>query len=98
MGTYWNSDPFALNAAMNVNLPAGKYFIGVDGTGAGNVGYGGYSAYGSIGSYTITGTIPPGGNISPSTDVITVYKAVSYTHLTLPTIRLTCRGRWWGGE
>jgi hypothetical protein len=79
MGTYWNSDPFALNAAMNVNLPAGKYFIGVDGTGAGNAGYGGYSAYGSIGSYSITGTIPPGGNISPSTDVITVYKDCNYT-------------------
>ncbi|WP_228520417.1 RICIN domain-containing protein [Flavobacterium sp. CSZ] len=79
MGTYWNSDPFALNASMNVNLPAGKYFIGVDGTGAGNAGYGGYSAYGSIGSYSITGTIPPGGNISASTDVITVYKDCNYT-------------------
>jgi len=79
MGTYWNSDPFALNASMNVNLPAGKYFIGVDGTGAGNAGSGGYSAYGSIGSYSITGTIPPGGNISPSTDVITVYKDCNYT-------------------
>ncbi|MFC4747274.1 RICIN domain-containing protein [Flavobacterium branchiicola] len=79
VGTYWNSDPFALNASMNVNLPAGKYFIGVDGNGAGNVGSGGYSAYGSIGSYSVTGTIPPGGNISPSTDVITVYKDCNYT-------------------
>lgn len=79
MGTYWNSDPFALNASMNVNLPAGKYFIGVDGNGAGNAGSGGYSAYGSIGSYTITGTIPPGGTISPSTDLITVYKDCNYT-------------------
>jgi hypothetical protein len=79
MGTYWNSDPFALNASMNVNLPAGKYFIGVDGNGAGSAGYGGYSAYGSIGSYSITGTIPPGGNIAASTDVITVYKDCNYT-------------------
>ncbi|MCP2028285.1 hypothetical protein L1276_003455 [Flavobacterium sp. HSC-32F16] len=79
MGTYWNSDPFALNASMNVNLPAGKYFIGVDGNGAGNTGSGGYSAYGSIGSYSITGTIPPGGNINPSTGVITVYKDCNYT-------------------
>jgi len=79
MGTYWNSDPFALNAAMNVNLPAGKYFIGVDGNGAGSAGYGGYSAYGSIGSYTVTGTIPPGGSVSPSTDLITVYKDCNYT-------------------
>ncbi|WP_228519048.1 RICIN domain-containing protein [Flavobacterium sp. LC2016-12] len=79
MGTYWNSDPFALNASMNVNLPAGKYFVGVDGNGAGSAGYGGYSAYGSIGSYSITGTIPPGGNIVASTDVITVYKDCNYT-------------------
>ncbi|MCV9930172.1 RICIN domain-containing protein [Flavobacterium sp. LS1R49] len=79
IGTYWNSDPFALNASMNVNLPVGKYFVGVDGTGAGNAGYGGYSAYGSIGSYSITGTIPPGGNISSSTDVITVYKDCNYS-------------------
>ncbi|WP_456311825.1 RICIN domain-containing protein [Pseudomonas shirazensis] len=79
MGTYWNSDPFALNASMNVTLPAGKYFIGVDGNGAGSAGYGGYSAYGSIGSYSVTGTIPPGGNIASSTDVITVYKDCNYT-------------------
>ena len=79
MGTYWNSDPFALNASMNVNLPAGKYFIGVDGNGAGNAGYGGYSAYGSIGSYSVTGTIPPGGSIASSTDLITVYKDCNYT-------------------
>ncbi|WP_232735278.1 RICIN domain-containing protein [Flavobacterium sp. 5] len=78
MGTYWNSDPFALNASMNVNLPAGKYFIGVDGNGAGSAASGGYSAYGSIGSYSITGTIPPGGNIASSTDVITAYKDCNY--------------------
>ncbi|TYP99302.1 putative secreted protein (Por secretion system target) [Tenacibaculum adriaticum] len=79
IGTYWNSDPFALNASMNVNLTAGKYFIGVDGTGAGNAGYGGYSAYGSIGSYSVTGTIPPGGNINSSTGLVTVYKDCNYT-------------------
>ncbi|WP_426484831.1 carbohydrate-binding protein [Flavobacterium sp. 2] len=79
IGTFWNSDPFALNASMNANLTAGRYYVGVDGTGAGNVGSGGYSAYGSIGSYSITGTIPPGGNISSSTDVITVYKDCNYT-------------------
>jgi len=72
IGTYWNSDPFALNATMNVNLTAGKYFIGVDGNGAGNAGYGGYSAYGSIGSYSITGTIPPDNGVA------TVYKDCNY--------------------
>ncbi|NHN24810.1 carbohydrate-binding protein [Flavobacterium jejuense] len=72
IGTYWNSDPFALNATMNVNLAAGKYFIGVDGNGAGDPGYGGYSAYGSIGSYSITGTIPPDNGVA------TVYKDCNY--------------------
>jgi hypothetical protein len=79
LGTYWNADPFALNASMNVNLAAGKYFIGVDGNGAGDRGYGGYSSYGSIGSYSVTGTIPPGGNANPSTNVVTVYKDCNYT-------------------
>ncbi|WP_445722231.1 carbohydrate-binding protein [Flavobacterium sp.] len=73
IGTYWNSDPFALNATMNVNLAAGKYFIGVDGNGAGNAGYGGYSAYGSIGSYSVTGTISP-----TNAGVATVYKDCNY--------------------
>ena len=58
MGQYWNPDPFKLNASMNVNLTAGKYFIGISGTGAGNVANGGYSAYGSVGSYSISGTVP----------------------------------------
>jgi len=78
MGTYWNSDPFALNASLNVNLPAGNYFISIKGTGAGNAAAGGYSAYGSLGSYSITGKIPPGGKISPSTNVVTVYKEFNY--------------------
>ena len=72
IGTYWNSDPFALNATLNANLAAGTYYIGVDGTGAGDAGYGGYSAYGSIGSYTITGTIPPNNGVA------TVYKDCNY--------------------
>ena len=72
IGTYWNADPFALNATMNVNLAAGKYYIGVDGNGAGDPGYGGYSAYGSIGSYSITGTIPPDNGVA------TVYKDCNY--------------------
>ena len=78
MGTYWNPDPYVLNASLNVNLPKGNYFISIKGTGAGDAGYGGYSAYSSIGSYSITGTIPPGGTIPPSTNVVTVYKDFNY--------------------
>ncbi|WP_055095343.1 carbohydrate-binding protein [Flavobacterium aquidurense] len=78
MRSYFNPDPFILNATINTNLPAGKYYIRVSGIGAGNPGSGGYSAYGSIGGYSITGTILPSGNISPSTDVVTVYKEFNY--------------------
>ncbi|MEP6804443.1 MAG: carbohydrate-binding protein, partial [Flavobacterium sp.] len=79
MKTYWNQDPFFLNTTMNVNLPAGKYFIRIRGTGAGDPLSGGYSAYGSIGSYSITGTIGAGLTISPSTDVVTVYEDFNYS-------------------
>jgi|GEM_PF-1369627 len=79
IGTYWNGDPFALNATMNVNLAAGKYFVGIDGNGAGDPKYGGYSAYGSIGSYWVTGTIPPANNVNATTGLVTTYKDVNYT-------------------
>jgi hypothetical protein len=79
MKKYFNPDPFFLNAAMNANLPAGKYFISIHGTGAGNPASGGYSAYGSIGSYSITGNIAGNVNINPSTDVVTVYKDSNFS-------------------
>jgi chitodextrinase len=56
-----NTTAGVLSASLASNLAAGKYFLSVDGTGAGNPASGGYSAYASIGSYYITGTIPPGG-------------------------------------
>jgi hypothetical protein len=59
IATYTNANPLALNANLNANLSAGKYYISVDGIGYGNPSSGGYSAYGSLGSYTITGIIPP---------------------------------------
>ncbi len=59
INTYTNETAAALNATLRVNLAAGKYFISVDGTGAGDPKIGGYSDYASIGSYSITGKIPP---------------------------------------
>ena len=79
IGTYWNSDPYALNASMNVNLAAGKYYVGIDGNGAGNTSNGGYSAYGSIGSYWVTGHIPPAATVNSSTGLVTTYKDVNFT-------------------
>jgi hypothetical protein len=74
---FFNPDPFVLDASMNINLPAGKYFVIVGSTAAGNPASGGYSQYGSIGSYSITGTIPPA-IIAPSTGVVTVYNDCNY--------------------
>lgn len=45
-----------LHASLAANLPAGTYYITVDGVGDGTVDTG-YSDYGSLGQYTITGTI-----------------------------------------
>ena len=51
----------SLAASFQVTLPAGKYFIEVDGTGQGDPRTNGYSDYGSIGQYTVTGTLDSGG-------------------------------------
>ncbi|MBE8723774.1 T9SS type A sorting domain-containing protein [Flavobacterium hungaricum] len=59
-------DPYYLDALLYADVPAGKYFISISGVGAGDKAFGGYSAYGSIGSYSITGTIPP----PPVSDII----------------------------
>ncbi|OMQ10413.1 RICIN domain-containing protein [[Flexibacter] sp. ATCC 35103] len=77
INAYYNPDPFVLNISLNVNLPAGKYFLRVIGIGAGYPVSGGYSSYDSLGSYSITGIIPPSA-ISASSDVITVYKDCNY--------------------
>ncbi len=58
------TDSNTLNATFTKSLDAGKYFVSVDGTGAGDPKSGGYSAYGSIGSYSIEGTIPNGAVLS----------------------------------
>ena len=48
----------ALNASFNLGgLPAGTYYLRVDGTGKGDPSTG-YSDYGSLGEYFITGTVP----------------------------------------
>jgi uncharacterized protein YdeI (BOF family) len=71
IGSY---NPAGLNASLSASVSAGKYYISVDGTGAGNPATDGYSAYASIGSYTITGTIP----VPVSSGVATTYKDCNY--------------------
>jgi len=60
-----------LFTSFTANLPAGTYYISVDGVGAGSLSTG-YSDYGSLGNYTITGTIPDtsSGTASGGTSVI----------------------------
>ncbi len=51
-------DPYyILPASLNLNLPAGTYYILIDGVGTGDPNDG-YTDYASLGQYTISGTLP----------------------------------------
>ncbi|GJQ58675.1 MAG: hypothetical protein D8M57_11705 [Candidatus Scalindua sp. AMX11] len=76
-----------LNASINVDsLPAGVYFISIDGTGNGSLATG-YSDYASLGKYTISGSAPsPGGGgcaeqpiISPTPGTMITTDEVTFT-------------------
>lgn len=56
-------NPGGLNATVSISLSPGNYYISVDGTGAGNPATNGYSNYASIGSYAISGSIPPASSV-----------------------------------
>jgi hypothetical protein len=84
IGNFTNTAAGALNAALNTNLGAGTYYVSIDGTGAGSPASGGYSAYASIGSYSITGNIPPGGgNPTSTTGLVTAYVDCPYTGFSI---------------
>lgn len=51
------SDPAGLNASINRNVPAGTYFVSIDGVGSGDPAGFGYSDFGSVGAYTLSGTV-----------------------------------------
>lgn len=53
------ADPYPdLSATITATVPAGTYYLTVDGTGFGNPETTGYSDYGSLGEYTVSGSIP----------------------------------------
>ncbi len=52
-------DPSGLPSTINTSVTQGTYYVSVRGTGAGNPATDGYSNYASIGSYYISGTVPP---------------------------------------
>ena len=58
-----NSDA-NLSAAIDFpSIPAGDYYVYVDGAGRPTVSTTGYSDYGSLGNYILSGTVPPVGGI-----------------------------------
>ena len=70
----------AMHSSLSRSVGAGTYYVSIDGTGANDRTNGGYSAYGSLGSYSITGTIPPGGVVvNPSTGTLTTYKDCNHS-------------------
>jgi PKD repeat protein len=58
------TDPAGLPAAINLSLPAGNYYLVIDGVGAGDLATG-YSDYASIGQYSIAGTLVASGAQPP---------------------------------
>ncbi len=61
----YNSTGYVLDATINRNVPAGTYYIEIDGVGEGNPLNTGYSDYGSIGYYQMSGSYPPGSTTNP---------------------------------
>lgn len=60
------NEPDAVDASLSASLPAGRYFIKIDGVGDADPAPG-YSDYASLGQYTITGTYPvAAGDASPT--------------------------------
>jgi hypothetical protein len=76
LGTY---NPTGLTSSISTNLAQGKYYVSVDGTGAGNPATDGYSEYASLGSYSISGKIPVSvGNQSPQVTITSPANGATY--------------------
>lgn len=74
-----------LDASISVDLPAGTYYLLVDGTGAGDPFASGYTDYGSLGRYAITGSIPNDGSPMPTppTAIVDVTATTGIAPLTV---------------
>ena len=59
-----SSNPTGLPGSLSATIPAGTYYLGIDGTGTGSATTG-YSDYGSLGQYQLTGTVPLSTNQPP---------------------------------
>jgi hypothetical protein len=83
IGTFTNTANANLSANLVADLDPGTYYVSVDGTGAGNPANGGYSAYASIGSYNLTGYIPPGSGPTSTTGLVTAYADCPYAGFSI---------------
>jgi PKD repeat protein len=59
-------NPAGLSASIVATVPAGTYYLTVDGVGTGDPTTG-YSDYASLGQYTLSGTVPSVGNLAAPT-------------------------------
>lgn len=55
-----------LGASLSHAASPGTYYVRISGTGKGDPLDGGYSDYGSLGHYTLSGTVPLSGGVTPS--------------------------------
>jgi PKD repeat protein len=60
------ANPSGLSANLNTTVPAGTYYVRIDGVGTGDPSTG-YSDYASVGQYTLSGTVPSSGSNQPPT-------------------------------
>lgn len=76
------SDPAGIAAAaFNINLAAGTYYITIDGVGEGDPATTGYSDYASLGSYTISGTLPPALTLRNADNPANALNGLDYKYL-----------------
>lgn len=72
-------NPAGLNASFSATVGQGKYYIEIDGVGAGNPATDGYSDYSSLGSYFITGKIPVPVNNNNTSGIATFYRDCNFS-------------------
>lgn len=77
LGTFNSHDE--LSASVEATLPAGRYYVRVDGVGRGDPKLGGYSEYGSVGNYVLTGSFPASDH-----DYVDNHDDDDHDHVSLP--------------
>jgi PKD repeat protein len=61
-----SSNPTGLSASISAQVPAGTYYLQIDGVGTGDPNTG-YTDYGSLGEYTLNGSVVSAGGSQPPT-------------------------------